>query len=113
MSIIKDDNGLIIGGEGVDGSAAWYRKLGGGLLIQGGPIPCGTTVVAEITFPVAFANADYIILKSSAVHNDGEDGGGQLSHNQAHFYARTATSAKTSQTNIYEKASWIAIGKAQ
>ncbi|HJH04380.1 MAG TPA: phage tail protein [Victivallis vadensis] len=94
-----------------DGSA-WYRKYSSGWVEQGGTLPAGTTTTLTITFPMQFANADYTILKSFSIHNDGEGGGGSLIYNQAGFYAKTATSARTSMTNLMDAAFWIAFGRA-
>ena len=94
-----------------DGSA-WYRKYSSGWVEQGGTLPVGTTTTLTITFPMQFANADYTILKSFSIHNNGEGGGGSLIYNQAGFYAKTATSARTSMTNLMDAAFWIAFGRA-
>ena len=94
-----------------DGSA-WYRKYSSGWVEQGGTLPTGTTIVLTVTFPVQFANADYTILKSFSIHNDGEGGGGSIIYNQAGFYTKTATSARTSMTNLMDAAFWIAFGRA-
>ena len=94
-----------------DGSA-WYRKYSSGWVEQGGTLPTGTTTVLTITFPVQFANADYTILKSFSIHNDGEGGGGSIIYNQAGFYTKTAATAKTSITNLMDAAFWIAVGQA-
>ena len=94
-----------------DGSA-WYRKYSSGWVEQGGTLPTGTTIVLTVTFPIQFANADYTILKSFSIHNDGEGGGGSIIYNQAGFYTKTATSARTSMTNLMDAAFWIAFGRA-
>lgn len=94
-----------------DGSA-WYRKYSSGWVEQGGTIPTGATLTPRITFPMQFANADYTILKSFSVHNNGADGGGSISYNQAGFYAKTATSAVTSKASLMDAAFWIAFGRA-
>ena len=94
-----------------DGSA-WYRKYSSGWVEQGGTLPAGTTTTLTITFPMQFANADYTILKSFSIHNNGEGGGGSIIYNQAGFYAKTATSARTSMTNLMDAAFWIAFGRA-
>ena len=94
-----------------DGSA-WYRKYSSGWVEQGGTLPTGTTIVLTVTFPIQFANADYTILKSFSIHNDGEGGGGSIIYNQAGFYTKTAATAKTSMTNLMDAAFWIAFGRA-
>lgn len=94
-----------------DGSA-WYRKYSSGWVEQGGTLPTGKTIVLTVTFPIQFANADYTILKSFSIHNDGEGGGGSIIYNQAGFYTKTATSARTSMTNLMDAAFWIAFGRA-
>ena len=95
-----------------DDGSSWYRKYSSGWVEQGGTLPTGTTTVLTVTFPVQFANADYTILKSFSIHNDGEGGGGSIIYNQAGFYTKTATSARTSMTNLMDAAFWIAFGRA-
>ena len=95
-----------------DDGSSWYRKYSSGWVEQGGTLPTGTTTVLTVTFPVQFANADYTILKSFSIHNDGEGGGGSLIYNQAGFYTKTTKTARTSMTNLMDAAFWIAFGRA-